>query len=97
MLKIKKADFNPYILALIAIFAINVFFKWHFFSGLVMADDFSYGVYSYSLFRLPLPWNMDMDFRALRFTLLLPVAILFRFLPPTEFVAVLYPMILSFG
>jgi len=97
MLKIKETAFNQYTLALIVIFAINGFFKWHFFSGLVMADDFSYGVYSYSLFRLPLPWNMDMDFRTLRFALLLPVALLFRFLPPTEFVAVLYPMILSFG
>jgi len=97
MLRIKKTGFNQYTLALIVIFAINGFFKWYFFSGLVMADDFSYGVYSYSLFRLPLPWNMDMDFRVLRFALLLPVALLFRFLPPTEFVAVLYPMILSFG
>lgn len=97
MFKIKKANLDPYISALIVIFAINVYLKWRFFYGLVMADDFSYGVYSYSMFRVPLPWDMSMDFRALRFSLLLPVALLFKIFSPTEFVAVLYPLTASFG
>ncbi|MQY78512.1 MAG: hypothetical protein GH151_04845 [Bacteroidetes bacterium] len=97
MIAINKKNFDPYIITLILIFVINALIKWRFFNGLVMADDFTYGLYSYSLLRIPLPWNMDMDFRALRFTLLLPVAVLFRFLPPIEFVAVLYPLLLSFG
>ena len=40
MFKIKKANLDPYISALIVIFAINVYLKWRFFYGLVMADDF---------------------------------------------------------
>lgn len=83
--------------ALLGIFVLNVLLKWHFFSGLTQADDYSYGVYSYSFFRLPLPWDMTMDFRALRLALLLPVSLLFTFLPPNEFVAVLWPMTASFG
>lgn len=82
---------------LLAILALNALLKFRFFSGLTQADDFSYGVYSYSFFRLPLPWDMTLDFRALRLSLLLPVALLFRVLPPTEFVAVLYPTLASLG
>ncbi len=82
---------------LTGILALNALLKWRFFSGLSQADDFSYGVYGYSLFRLPLPWDMTMDFRVLRLSLLLPVNLLFRVLPTTEFVAVLYPMLASFG
>ena len=80
-----------------AVLVLNVLLKWRFFCGLVQADDMSYGVYAFSLFRLPMSWEMDMDFRSLRLALLLPVALLFRILPTTELVAVLYPMALSFG
>ena len=97
MFKIKKIKLDPYISALIVIFVINAYLKWRFFYGLVMADDFSYGVYSYSMFRVPLPWDMSLDFRALRFSLLLPVALLFKIFSPTEFVAVLYPLAASVG
>lgn len=88
---------DPYLWALLGILFLNAVLKWHFFSGLTQADDFSYGVYSFSFFKLPLPWDMTMDFRSLRLALLLPVTLLFRFLPPTEFVAVLWPMFASFG
>ncbi|MFC1552201.1 ArnT family glycosyltransferase [Candidatus Latescibacterota bacterium] len=97
MLNSKYNMKNPYSIALLVILMINALLKWRFFSGLALADDFSYGVYSYSMFRLPLPWDMTMDFRVLRVTLLLPVVLLFRFLPPIEFVAVLYPLLISFG
>ncbi len=88
---------DPYLWALLGILFLNALLKWHFFSGLTQADDFSYGVYSFSFFKLPLPWDLTMDFRALRLAMLLPVALLFRILPPTEFVAVLWPMTASFG
>ncbi|HUT63144.1 MAG TPA: hypothetical protein VMZ04_04220, partial [Anaerolineae bacterium] len=94
----KKTNFiNPYNAALIFIFILNAFLKWRFFCGLVQADDFSYGVYSFTMFRLPLPWDMSMDFRVLRLALLMPVAFLFLFLPPGELTAVLYPLAVSFG
>jgi hypothetical protein len=80
-----------------AVLVLNALLKWRFFCGLVQADDLSYGVYAFSLFRLPMSWEMDMDFRSLRLALLLPVALLFRVFPTAEFVAVLYPMALSFG
>ncbi|MCD6307373.1 MAG: glycosyltransferase family 39 protein [Candidatus Latescibacteria bacterium] len=95
---LKKAAYrDPYLAALLLILALNAVLKWRFFSGLCEADDFSYGVYAYSFGRIPLPWDMSMDFRVLRVTLLMPVALLFRFLPPVETVAVLYPMLVSFG
>ena len=85
MLKdVKKDLFNKYVIALILIFILNAFLKWRFFCGLVMADDFSYSVYAYRLFRIPLPWDMSIDFRMLRFSLLIPVSILYTFLPPAE-------------
>ncbi|MFC1692210.1 ArnT family glycosyltransferase [Candidatus Latescibacterota bacterium] len=95
----KKTVFsiNTYTLILVFIFILNALLKWRFFCGLVQADDFSYGVYSFSMFRIPLPWDMTMDFRVLRNALLLPVAILLRFLPPVELAVILYPMALSFG
>ena len=93
----KNPRLNPYTFALIVILAVSAYLKWRFFYGLVMADDFSYGVYSFKMFRDPLPWDMSMDFRTLRLTLLLPVAVLFKIFPPTEFVSVLYPMAASFG
>ena len=95
--KLKNIIFDKYVIALALIFVLNAFFKWRYFSGLVMADDFSYGVYSYRLFRVPLPWDMNIDFRMFRLSFLIPVSILYKFLPPTEFTAVLYPMALSFG
>lgn len=88
---------NPYYVALALILVLNAVLKWRFFCGLSQADDFSYGVYSFSMFRIPMSWDMNMDFRVLRVTLLLPVAVLFRFLPPADVVAVLYPMAASFG
>ncbi|MFC1574425.1 glycosyltransferase family 39 protein, partial [Candidatus Latescibacterota bacterium] len=94
-LRIKKPD--RYVLALLVIIAINIVLKWQFFCGLVQADDFSYGVYSYTMFRDIWPWSEDMDFRMLRFGFMLPAALLFKIFPPTEFVAVLYPMMASFG
>ncbi|MFC1542231.1 ArnT family glycosyltransferase [Candidatus Latescibacterota bacterium] len=97
MLKLKNPRLNPYTFALIVIFAISAYLKWRFFYGLVMSDDFSYGVYAYRLFREPLPWDMNMDFRTLRFSLLLPVAVLYRIVSPSEFVTVLYPIVASFG
>ncbi|HDY86964.1 MAG TPA: hypothetical protein ENH82_02480 [bacterium] len=94
---VKKDLFNKYVIALILIFILNAFLKWRFFCGLVMADDFSYGVYAYRLFRIPLPWDMSIDFRMLRFSFLVPVSILYKFLPTVELTAVLFPMALSFG
>ena len=82
---------------LAAILAVNLLLKIRFFSGLTQADDFSYGVYAYSFFRLPLPWDMTVDFRAFRLALLLPVSLIFRVLPPGELTAVLYPTLASFG
>ncbi|MHB9027139.1 MAG: ArnT family glycosyltransferase [Candidatus Latescibacterota bacterium] len=96
-LPVSKRRIDPSWWMLLGILALNALLKWRFFSGLTQADDFSYGVYSFSLFRLPLPWDMTLDFRALRLALLLPVGLLFRALPPGEFVAVLYPMLASFG
>ncbi len=97
MLRLKKSRVNPYAVVLVCILAINAYLKWKYFYGLVMADDFSYGVYAFRLFRQGLPWDMSMDFRTLRLTLLLPVAVLFKLFPPNEFVAVIYPMTASFG
>lgn len=91
----KSIDYTLW--ALFFILIINALLKWRFFCGLCQADDFSYGVYSYSFFRLPLPWDLSMDFRALRLSLLLPVSLLFRIFGPSEFTTVLYPMFLSFG
>ncbi len=82
---------------LAAILVLNALLKWRFFTGLSQADDFSYGVYAFSLFRMPLTWDMAMDFRVLRWALLFPVALLFRIVPPTVVTAVLYPLALSFG
>ena len=82
---------------LAAILILNIALKIRFFCGLAEADDFSYGVYAYSLFRIPWTWDMMMDFRVLRLTLILPVALLFRIVPPGETAAVLYPMIVSTG
>ncbi|HDY89105.1 MAG TPA: hypothetical protein ENH82_13450 [bacterium] len=79
------------------ILIINALLKWRFFCGLNQADDFQYGVYSYTMFRLPLPWDMSMDFRALRLALLLPVNLLFRFISPNSIVPILYPLLISFG
>ena len=93
----KWKTIDHYLWALFGILLLNALLKWHFFSGLTQADDFSYGVYSFTFFKLPLPWDLTMDFRALRLAMLLPVAFLFRVLPPTEFVAVLWPMFASFG
>jgi len=83
--------------ALGLILLINAALKWKFFCGLVEADDFSYALYSFSLYRIPMPWDMSMDFRVLRLAFIFPVAMLFRFLPPTELVAVIFPMAASFG
>jgi len=80
-----------------AILAVNLLLKVRFFSGLTQADDFAYGVYAFSFFRIPLPWDMTLDFRALRLALLLPVSFLFRLVPPGEIAAVLYPTVASFG
>ncbi len=91
----RRVDVSVWLL--LGIIALNAALKWRFFSGLTQADDFSYGVYSYTFFRLPLPWDMTMDFRALRLALLLPVSLVFRLLPPSEFAAVLYPMLASFA
>ncbi|MDP2982397.1 MAG: glycosyltransferase family 39 protein [Candidatus Latescibacter sp.] len=91
-----KKTFDYTLWALLAILLVNALLKWRFFCGLTQADDFSYGVYSYSFFRLPLPWDMSMDFRALRLSLLLPVSLLFRIFGLSEFIAILYPMLLSF-
>ena len=93
----KPTKIDPYSAVLLLILALNAVLKWRYFCGLVAADDFSYSVYSYSMFRLPMSWDMSMDFRVLRLALLLPVTFLFRFLPPVDFVAVLYPMAVSFG
>ena len=92
-----KKRLDPAYGVLAAILAVNLFLKIRFFSGLCQADDFSYGVYAFSFFRLPLPWDMTVDFRALRLSLLLPVSLIFRVLPPGEFTAVLYPTLASFG
>jgi hypothetical protein len=92
-----QKTFDYTLWALLVILLVNALLKWRFFCGLCQADDFSYGVYSFSFFRLPLPWDMTMDFRALRLSLLLPVSFLFRIFGPSEFAAVLYPMLLSFG
>jgi hypothetical protein len=92
-----KKSIDYMLWALILIILINVLLKWRFFCGLCQADDFSYAVYSYSFFRLPLPWDLSMDFRALRLSLLLPVSLIFRILGPSEFAAVLYPMLASTG
>ncbi len=97
MVNIRRRKIDHVLIVLAFIFIVNVLLKWRFYSGLVWADDFSYGVYAFRLFRVPLPWNMDVDFRMLRLTLMLPVSLIFRVLPPTEFTAVLYPMMLSFG
>jgi len=97
VLKTSKQGERPYIIALALILVLNAVLKRRFFCGLVEADDFSYAVYSFSMFRIPMSWDMSMDFRVLRLALLLPVAFLFRFLPPAEVVAVLYPMAVSFG
>jgi len=88
---------NRYTIALALVLLLNAVLKWRFFNGLVMADDYSYGVYAYRLFRVPLPWDMSLDFRMLRLSLLLPVSFVFAFLRPTELTAVLYPLGLSFG
>ncbi len=92
---IRRIDPAWWILA--GIVAVNAFLKVLYFSGLCQADDFSYGVYAYSFFRLPLPWDQTLDFRALRLALLLPVSFLFRILGTNELVAVLYPTVVSFG
>ncbi|MFC1606825.1 ArnT family glycosyltransferase [Candidatus Latescibacterota bacterium] len=97
MLKRKNRITDPYLVALAVILAVNALLKWRFFTGLVQADDFSYGVYSYTMFRDIWPWSTDMDFRMLRLGLMLPVRMIFAVLPPTEFVAVLYPMAVSFA
>lgn len=93
--EIRRIDPSWWVLA--GIFAVNAILKVVYFSGLCQADDFSYGVYAYSFFRLPLPWDMTLDFRALRLALLLPVSVLFRIMGTSEFAAVLYPTIVSFG
>lgn len=92
-----KKGLSPAYVILAAILAVNLFLKIRFFSGLCQADDFSYGVYAFSFFRLPFPWDMTVDFRALRLALLLPLSLIFRVLTPGEFTAVLYPMLASFG
>ena len=97
MRDLSKKVIQPELVMLIVAILVSAIFKSLYFNGLVMADDFSYGVYSFSLFREPLPWDMSIDFRALRFSLLLPVALLYKILPPTEVVSVLYPLVLSFG
>ena len=97
MMKQAKRKYDPYIVALAIILAVNAILKWRFFTGLVQADDFSYGVYSFTMFRDVWPWSTDMDFRMLRLGLMLPVRMIFTVLPPTEFVAVLYPMAVSFA
>jgi hypothetical protein len=88
---------DPYTIALAAILMLNALLKWRFFIGLSAADDFSYGVYAFTMFREPLPWDMNMDFRVLRQALLVPAAILFLIIPPTTTTAVLYPLAVSFG
>ncbi|MCE5251539.1 glycosyltransferase family 39 protein [bacterium] len=88
---------NVYGAALMVILVINALLKWRFFAGLTQADDFSYGVYAYTMFRDIWPWNTDMDFRMLRLGLMFPVSIVFRILPPGEFAAVLFPMMASLG
>ena len=52
--------YDPYMIALLVIIAVNVILKWRFFIGLSEADDFSYGVYSYSMFRLPMSWDITL-------------------------------------
>ena len=94
---IRKRKPDRYVPALLVVIVINIMLKWQFFCGLVQADDFSYGVYSYTMFRDIWPWSEDMDFRMLRFGLLLPPALFFRIFPLTEFIAVLFPMIASVG
>lgn len=95
--RLKTRIIGRYEYALFAILILNALLKWRFFSGLVAADDFSYAVYAYSMWRIPMPWDLTMDFRVLRLALILPVALLFRILPPTVFVTVAYPMAMSFG
>jgi len=93
--EIRRIDPAWWVLA--GIVAVNAILKAVYFSGLCQADDFSYGVYAQSFFRLPLPWDATLDFRALRLALLLPVSVLFRILGTSEFAAVLYPTVASFG
>jgi len=93
--EIRRIDPSWWVLA--GIVAVNAILKVVYFSGLCQADDFSYGVYAQSFFRLPLPWDTTLDFRALRLALLLPVSVLFRILGTSEFAAVIYPTVASFG
>ena len=93
----QKIKNDPYLIGLLGIILVNFVLKWQFFCSLVQADDFSYGVYSYTLFKGIWPWNMDMDFRMLRFGLMLPVRLVFYVLPPVEFAAVFYSMAASAG
>ena len=79
------------------ILLINLALKIVYFSGLSQADDFSYGVYSFTLFKGLWPWNMQIDFRMLRFGLMFPTALAFLALPPTEVSAVLFPTVISLG
>lgn len=88
---------GPYEWALLAVLLLNAGLKWKYFCGLVAADDFSYAVYAYSMWRIPMHWDMTMDFRVLRLALILPVALLLRILPPVVPVVVAYPMAISFG
>ena len=94
-MNVKKID-NVSLL-LIFILIVNITLKFKTFCGLVQADDFSYAVYSFSMFRIHFPWDMSIDFRELRYTLLLPVALIFKFFQPSETVSVLYPAVLSCG
>jgi len=97
MKNITTHTIGRYEAALLVILLLNAVLKWRFFCGLVAADDFSYAVYAYSMWRIPMPWDMTMDFRVLRLALIMPVALLFRILPPTVLVTVAYPMAASFG
>lgn len=93
----RSGAWDPWLTGLGIVLLINLALKIVYFSGLSQADDFSYGVYSFTLFRGLWPWNMQIDFRMLRFGLMFPTALVFLVLPPTEVTAVLFPMLISLG
>jgi len=94
--KINSIGFN-YTIALFVILLINLILKWRFFCGLNEADDFSYAVYAFSLGKIPIVWDMNVDFRVFRFSLIFPVFLLYKIFPPSELIAVIYPILISFG
>ena len=88
---------NPFHKVFAGIVCVYLILAAVYFMGLCQSDDFSYVGYAWNVGTERFAMNMDMDFRALRFPMILPTAFFIRILGIGEVQAVLTPILYTLG